>query len=343
MDKAIVKKRVEWIDVARGLAFLAVIYHHLDGTVYFCPLVDSLYLPAYLSVFFFISGFLFKENLPFKKVLEQRTRTLLLPLIILGTIMILLQHIFTFREEPVSWGASFKGLFLQKGENQLLWFVGALYLYSLIFYFIERIDSKINKTGGGILLIFSAFLYILNWGYSYVLKGTPLPWTLHFAGFGVSYMCLGKYYKINEGKINDFFNNKIIALLLVVYLFIIVGLNVTCSFSGSRYCVEGIVLSLLGIIIMIGVCKSTIIEKSRLLKFIGSNSLFYFAFHGKALAQTTVTISLALGKFGMVFSSLGNTIAGLLCVLLTTVLLILPAYLTNRYFPWMLGKGFKLW
>lgn len=74
--------RINWIDASRGLAFLMVIYYHLStrnigGMVpYFSP--------VFLTTFFFVSGYLTKGNQSFEKVLEQRTRTLLVPLLIFG-------------------------------------------------------------------------------------------------------------------------------------------------------------------------------------------------------------------------------------------------------------------
>ena len=76
------KERLNWLDSMRGLAFLMVIYYHLStrnvgGIVpYFSP--------VFLTAFFFVSGYLTKSGLPFGKVLEQRTRTLFVPLLIFG-------------------------------------------------------------------------------------------------------------------------------------------------------------------------------------------------------------------------------------------------------------------
>ena len=329
--------RVVWLDVARGLAFLAVIYHHLDKTSFFFKGVDNLYLPAYLSVFFFVSGYLYKTEVPFKSVLEQRTRTLLLPLLIFGTIMILLQHIFTFREEPVSWTDSFKGLIFQKGEDQLLWFVGALYIYSLVFYWIKKITG-----GGKFLLLVCLGLFVFNWIYTYIFQGIPLPWTVHFIGFGLSYMGLGCYYREIEGIIDGKINPVTFVVLMLIYIVIIL-FGKTCSFTGSKILIDSIVLSIIGIIITIYISKTSFIQKIHLVKFVGANSLFYFAFHGKVIALCTFLATFLLGKMNLLTSIEFSFISGFVIVLLTAMILILPAMIVNKYFPWMLGKGFKLW
>lgn len=73
--------RLKWLDIARGLAFLMVIYSHLK---YKDDMVMRYFTPMFLTMFFFVSGYLFKENCSFAKVLEQRTRTILLPFLTLG-------------------------------------------------------------------------------------------------------------------------------------------------------------------------------------------------------------------------------------------------------------------
>lgn len=73
--------RLKWLDIARGLAFLMVIYSHLK---YKDDMVMRYFTPMFLTMFFFVSGYLFKENCSFAKVLEQRTRTILLPFLTFG-------------------------------------------------------------------------------------------------------------------------------------------------------------------------------------------------------------------------------------------------------------------
>ena len=126
-------KRIEWLDVSRGIAFLMVIYSHL----HYCDSnIMRFFSPMFLTTFFLVSGYLFKEKQSFLFVLENRTRTLLLPFIILGMIMIILSQILSFNEH-VPFTDSVKGLLLQNGNNQILWFIAALYIYSIIFYWVE--------------------------------------------------------------------------------------------------------------------------------------------------------------------------------------------------------------
>lgn len=160
------KKRINWIDVSRGIAFLMVIYSHLQ---YCNSSLMHYFSPIFLTTFFFVSGYLFKEGCSFKQVFEQRTRTLLLPFLILGVCMIALNQVITYNE-PVPFVDRIKGLLLQNGHNQLLWFIAALYVYSLAFYWVERWARTIKG-----LLIFAIALFIANVAYSFWLNLPSLP------------------------------------------------------------------------------------------------------------------------------------------------------------------------
>lgn len=76
------RERLNWLDSMRGLAFLMVIYYHLSTRS--AGGIVPYFTPVFLTAFFFVSGYLTKSGMPFGKVLEQRTRTLFVPLLIFG-------------------------------------------------------------------------------------------------------------------------------------------------------------------------------------------------------------------------------------------------------------------
>ena len=84
-------------------------------------------------------------------------------------------------------------------------------------------------------------------------------------------------------------------------------------------------------------------QNSRFLLFVGANTLFYFAFHGKvySLLQTLAGKILDGVSFPQPF--LINIIMGFLITFLDALILIIPALIVNKYFPYILGKGFNLW
>ena len=328
------RPRLKWLDIARGLAFLMVIYSHLK---YKDDTVMRYFTPMFLTMFFFVSGYLFKEGCSFAKVLEQRTRTLLLPFLTLGGVMILLSNILTFNAAKPPLSDEIKGLLFQNGHNQLLWFIAALYVYSLVFYWVERFSGSVDR-----LMAVCSALFVLNVAYSHWLKGPGLPWHIMSSGYACFYMALGKFYKHHEAKIDARLGWRSLILIAVVYFGFITVTGVSCSFSGSKYIVDSVALSVMSLILGVAVSKR-FFQNSRFLLFVGANTLFYFAFHGKGYSLLQTVVEKVMSVLSISHTFWLDEMLGLVIVFLDALLLIIPAMLVNRYCPWLLGKGFKLW
>lgn len=327
-----VKKRIHWLDVSRGLAFLMVIYSHLE---YSNDAVMRYFTPVFLTSFFFVSGYLFKEKCSFSKVFEQRTRTLLLPFLALGMIMILLSQVMTFNAK-VPFMDAVKGLLFQNGTNQLLWFVAALYVYSVIFYWVERFSRTAKK-----LLVISFALFVLNWLYG-KLQVPSIPWHIDTFGYACFYMGIGKWYKEMEMKANRYVDNKWFVLIcFIVYVVSITVLDLHISFAGSKYLIDSFVVTLSGLVIVLFLSKH-ILQNSRFLLFVGANTLFYFAFHGKVYSILQTLCHKLLSDAVLNMDGMHDMIAVGITIL-DALLLILPAMFVDRYCGFLLGKGFKLW
>jgi len=323
--------RIDWLDTSRGIAFIMVIFDHLDlGNVVGINFIT----PVFLTTFFFVSGYLFKENVPFTKMLEQRTRTLLIPFIILGSFLILTSSITSFNEKHIGIGKSFVELFTQYGYVHIntMWFIPSLYLYSIVFHLLMSVKSDWKWMAA---MAFSTFL--INWIYIYLLKGPHLPWHIELTGFACCYMFIGKIYKKLEKEI-DGTTTSICFLSAGIYLTYITVTSNSCNFYGSQWAIDSILLTLLGLTVMIKVSKKL---NSSFLRFVGANTLLYFAFHGKAMSFVNVIIT----KLGIGISEpvLLYNVFLIVQTLFVAVLLIPVCILINRYVPQVLGKNYKLW
>lgn len=89
------KKRLVWIDSARGLAFLMVIYAHIEFTN---EILMAYFSPVFLTMFFFVSGYLFNEKRGFVDSFKQRCQTIIVPFLVFGLLNILLGHFVSFNE-----------------------------------------------------------------------------------------------------------------------------------------------------------------------------------------------------------------------------------------------------
>ena len=93
-----------------------------------------------------------------------------------------------------------------------------------------------------------------------------------------------------------------------------------------------------GIATLILIAKE--IKANRYINYVGQNTLIYFALHGKALS----VIQTLLKKFAVGFySAVLNNVAlsSVFCLglsLALSVILIVPAYIINRWFPFIIGR-----
>lgn len=83
-----------------------------------------------------------------------------------------------------------------------------------------------------------------------------------------------------------------------------------------------------------------VVHSNRYINYVGQNTLIYFSLHGKVYSL----IQTLLKKFVMGFYSmvLNNTfMSSVFCIVLSlilSVILIIPAYIINKYFPFIVGR-----
>ena len=211
-----------------------------------------------------------------------------------------------------------------------------MYVYSLIFYWIER-------WSGTHLFWVSLGLFIANWIYEFVLNGPFLPWYINAFGYGCAYMGFGRCYRDHEKNISEKVHSWHVVLSLVLYVILITLLGHSCNFSGSKYLVDSLTLTLLGLFVMIEVCKRFPMRNSRFLLFVGANTLFFFAFHNKAYSVLNVIAEKFFASGLLEHNSMIDGLCGIVIILATAVVLIPFAIIVNKFAPWMLGKEFRLY
>lgn len=309
---------------------LMVIYSHL----FYCNNELMIFFsPIFLTTFFFISGYLQNTKWTFTNFLENRTRTILIPFFIYGIILIILRQFLTFNSEiPIK--QDFVDFIKQvRGENDQLWFLPAIWTFGIVFYWILKISKKDSH-----LLVLSTILFILNSTYIYWLDGKMLYWHITLIGTGCFYMSLGKLYKKYEAIFDKLITKKIHAILILTYIVFIATIRNYYSFFGSKYILDSIIITIIGIIILIYLCKYYNFN-NKLILYIGSNSLLYFIIHGKIISLLQ-TIIKSLYKQTNTISDL---ILACAITFTTAIIAIIPIYLINKYLPQTIGKDFALW
>lgn len=257
------KKKIEYIDIARGIAIILMIIGHVltQGSVV-CNLIYSFHMP----LFIFTSGMFFKER-DFKRFIANITKKLLLPYIIVVLIVDICEHkVFSeYFSEILQPSVTMIGV---------LWFLPCLAIIKFIFYIFKKI-SKEND----ILLYVLCFVSSMV---GYYLKDFVTSNVIYdIALFALIYYCIG-YFLMKYNVLNKILENKKVMLIL---LFIwMLGANVYRDLALKIYA-NGyitVVVAMCGSFVLLKLSK-IIFERfctlSKSLMWYGRNSFYIVVLH----------------------------------------------------------------
>lgn len=325
------KDRIEWLDILKGILIIFVILSHS----YPPNIYRYFFTPCFLTMFFFASGYTFSMKRSGKAFLLNKCRSLLIPLLVLGSIRIVLAQIL----EGGSWKERIIGLLIQINcQYDELWFVACLFTSSICFYGLLKICRCINKRWQDVFLICIAGILLVVSMVIMCIWKIHIIWQLELAFMMCFYMALGYLYRRHEEK-----NaarpglKRIIILLGILYCICVFAFpnSVDIHKEQFEYPLIFLVLSWMSILPMIAMSKKIArYDGKRLFVFWGQNTLFYYAFGG--------TVRVILYKILEIMRIQNTYLVPVLCTLLTMFALILPAWGVRKFFPWMVGvKGFR--
>lgn len=179
-------KRIEYIDVAKGVGIFLVVLGHNQVKNSLPALADFIYT-FHMPMFFLLSGIFFRANIGFFPLLRRRFHTLLQPYLV--TILMMYLTAFFFSETSLDtilrhlWKAAYaSGNYLDWAP---LWFLPALFAVNIFVYLFFKIYGRLPMLWmraivlAGILWVgvesIKSFGEIpINWfGREFVLNGLP--------------------------------------------------------------------------------------------------------------------------------------------------------------------------
>ncbi|HMH34022.1 MAG TPA: acyltransferase [Puia sp.] len=190
---AVKSSRLSWVDHARGIAIMLVVYRHSAvgirragmGVSDFMYNVQEIFYNFRMPVFFVLSGIFIANSLKKKSarsVLWDRIATILYPYLLWGTIMILLQIAFTqFANSKRQW-SDLLYIIIQPRKVDHLWYLLALFNTGAL-YLVLRKCVPLTMIHGVVALILhfasvsalfkdNSFLGDLSYYYCYFFAGT---------------------------------------------------------------------------------------------------------------------------------------------------------------------------
>lgn len=333
-----IERRIEWIDYARGVCAFCVLLAHNK----ICPhLYGQIFTPFFLVLFFFLSGYVYKER-PLIESIKKLINGLVFPYLALNFVEILI-GIDNWQALANSNYIYVTNKILNTVLGKNLWFVACLVMvqayYIITSQFLKTQD--LNKIKNiqlylAIALLFNVFL-IRNFDYK------TAYWWADTAIFALAYFVLGNFFKQTD-IFSKLENKKLLAVFaLVIYLFI--SIVVPKHFAGVNFDfwknyyespLFFIFISVLGIVAILFFCIN-LKRPSKYFLMLGQNSLLLFAFEGKFRVITNMIFS----KIKLREIVHTDYIYVLIFAFVQGIFIISFSFIVNRYVPQIVGK--KKW
>ena len=370
------KKRLDYLDMTKGLGMILVLIGHLQGDSIFtfspyiqplCVFIFSFHMP----MFFIVSGILLAikndEVKPLKEVAKSRFRGIMIPYLWFSLFYLIVVVAALIKGEIAVQTLYLNIWYVISGYGMnVLWFLPALYLGELLFIFLRR-RIRDNIPFITVVVLSNAIVYFLSYFVGIAKYPTPFAERMHdlitvilrpilVCGF----ISIGYYtHKLlrKGSQIGDFFNKPelnekgkvsfkyraayiVLGLMLFGVCFGLFRINNGIDFRSLafRNVFFFFVCALSGSFGMISLCKG--LPRIPLFCYWGIGSLIFMATHN---SQTVLTFSL---KTAMYVNQYLTRARGYICYAI--VIVIITAYSTfmiwliRRFFPFIIGKPFKL-
>lgn len=299
------KKRVGYFDLAKGVLMIFIVMIHMGGVgVHIYPeFVWMFNLPA----FFIISGYFFKPEESFGKFTKHKIQQLLIPYIVCLIPVFLYVIAWAFlKDTSINYSYSNRSV-----HNDPSWFIFSLFIIFLEYYFIRKIHNVYIQFGIVILL---------------ALAGTYLP----SDGIDIKVLNAMQYLiyfwigaKWRELKWDNIIFNKVLAAVCFI-IFAVLSIFYSISSEYETFIKSSplyFIGALSGTIVLLHFCRY--FDHVPLINYIGEASLVFLMFHQYILFLTA--------------RGLHITNPGIM--LISTLAILFPiAYISRRYFPWLVGR-----
>lgn len=327
------KNRIFWIDQLKCICILFVMLAHLESG---SPVLDTVYTPVFLTGFLFAAGYTYVPGENFPEFLRKKTRTLLWPWLFFSNFNLLSAQVFSLHAHGSLWEELKWNLLQIRGEGDGLWFVAALFVAFVPFYWLIR-WYEASRSGRktewllGITLTLSALSVFYSWNMDPKLlpwNSSALPWHLEYAFQAVFFMTLGYLARQKDWKDRSWWSVAVYAGVLLAAEGIPLWL-----WHPWQY-----VLQITGVAALAAVSRK--LPRHPVTQQLGGNTLICFALHGKVMSLLEWTLKKAApGGYAQVLEDpwLSPLLALMLTVLMALILLI-PIEILNRWCPFLLGR-----
>lgn len=336
-------KRIEWIDVAKGVGIVLVSFGHLrngDGESVWLPAldvpIDAIYL-FHMPLFFLLGGLTFSRRGGFKAFLARKAKTLLVPYYVFSlyflakpfAILLIPSMRATFQTSH-DYGITHQFLDVLIMGNGL-WFLMAFFVGECLMYGLTSLtdDGRVLAAIGMAFVILSTFVSSQT--------GWPaLPFQIAAGVKAAGYMCVGYVLKEWLKAIPRGRAGVSSACAAVVFLTLAVPAVVGIVPDGPALLAASVAAAFLGTFAVIWLCIA--VGSCRMLAYIGRYSLVYYALNALTLNLVKIGLFRVIGIDVASTPWFSQLLAGLAATALALVILTIANLFVQRWMWWAIGK-----
>lgn len=216
-------KRIEYIDLAKGICIMMVVYLHCTSDGGGFPFLESKLCTFRMPLYFILSGLFFKEYGGFGYFLIKKVNKLLIPFLtfyfLIGIVMSYLYNLF-FQNETHYLSLKYIFSFYYEHFNNMpnaIWFLLCLFEVNLLFYLLFMLSKVVNYSD--VLLCIMSLLIGIG-GYLMGVYNVNLPIWIDTSFSVVPFFCFGYILKQKTKflypNITDIYNIGLLFLCLVI-------------------------------------------------------------------------------------------------------------------------------
>lgn len=287
-------KRIEWIDIAKGILIVLVVLGHSEISGVAASVINSFHMAA----FFFLAGLTIKLNENKNLFIVKRLKGLIMPYIVLAFIFLGYQFM---KYKIIGGGYKFdlkSGLFSifipVSGRISTtvygLWFLPCLFLANIAVYGLEYLYRSKKQ-----LALFSYIIGSAGCIIFYEITGVAS--ILSILPFAVLWLLCGVKVK---GKLDTIklYSTQIVIVMGILFI-IFVGMNY--RISHVRFDLSSMTIGVWPLYVLNGltgafviICISMQLEKMKILAKIGKDSLLYYGLHFEVLGVIDKVVKLGV-------------------------------------------------
>ncbi|MBQ9517038.1 MAG: acyltransferase family protein [Eubacterium sp.] len=337
-------KRIESIDIARGIGILLVIWGHLtvDG-----QLSRYTIFTFHMPLFFMLSGIFAAKSKDLAKSAVKLVRTTLVPYLTVVALDILPRAYLaakggSFNLETLIKSTIMCALGIGLTYNRAVWFLFSLFIIKAVFLLAEQIKNKVAKDSVILAICAASLVFILTRRLlelpQYNMYLTTCGCFVFFgAGYYLRDVILNLEDSVRKHKIHLVIAPALAAVVVLIARYVKLFLMHTYEYTDHPFlaliaAVCGCYVTLVASSFIATLTKADVLKK--LLIFYGKNSIVILLLH----------YPLARRFYPLIFGAIGlekyihNPAAEIILFVITAALMIPAIYLFNKYLYFIIGN-----